>query len=76
MVHDGCREQASSMDTASMSNAIRNANCRKKDTTGNAQSPFLTKISNQKTLSNEKTTSKQKFAEEPLIIFKGLMQKE
>lgn len=43
MVHDSCREQASSLDTENMSNVIRNTNCRKKDSAGNDCSSFLTK---------------------------------
>lgn len=76
MVHDGCREQASSTDTESMSNAIRNANRRKKDSPGNAWSLLLAKLGNLNTLSNEKIAGKQKFIGELLMIFKGLKQKE
>lgn len=31
MVHDSCRDQASSLDTENTSNVIRNTNWRKKD---------------------------------------------
>lgn len=58
MVHDSCREQASSLDTENMSNAIRNTNCRKKDGTSNDYSSFLTKSVNLKTLSNAETDTK------------------
>ena len=43
MAHDSCREQASSLDTANMTNVIRNTNCRKKDSTGNDYASFLTR---------------------------------
>lgn len=46
------------MDTESMSNAIRNANCRKKDSPGNAWSLSLAKLSNLNTLPNEKIANK------------------
>lgn len=61
------------MDTESMSNAIRNANCGEKDSTGDAYSPFLAKISN---LKMRKIASKYKCPGELLMVFKGLTQKE
>lgn len=41
------------MDTESMSNAIRNANRREKDSPGNAWSLFLAKLGNLNTLPRE-----------------------
>jgi len=72
MAHDGCREQASSLDTENMSNVIRNTNCRKKDSTGSDYSSFLTKASTWKSFQMRKLASKEKLIEEVMIIFKAV----